>query len=106
MKGFELIFIAPRSRRHEGKPVLDIVLDIAKSQGIKCHTRRVDMEGSGLNGHVHSAHFFELSDEPEELMFVVDGGQADALLRQVEDRGVHVFCLRRPIDYWQFGGRD
>jgi len=103
MKGFEVIFIAPRSRGHGGMPVLDAIVSLARELGIERMTRRVDTEGLGASGHTHSAHFFELADEPEELMFVLDGGEADALIRAVEDSGMHVFCLRRAIDYWTFG---
>lgn len=103
MKGFEVIFIAPRSRRHEGEPVLDAVAGIARDQGITRMTRRDDAEGVGTGGHTHSAHFFEQADEPQELMFVLDGGEADKLMRAVEDTGMAVFCLRRQIDYWQYG---
>lgn len=103
MKGFELIFIAPRSRRHDGELVLDAVAKLAKSLGIARMTRRDDMAGVGANGHAHSAHFFESTDEPQELMFVLDGGEADKLIRAVEEAGMQVFCMRRPIDYWQFG---
>lgn len=104
MKGFEAIFIAPRSRRHDGQPVLDALVELARSQGIERMTRREDAEGAGNNGHTHSAHFFEQTDEPQELMFVLDGGEADKLMRAVEEAGMHVFCLRRQIDYWQYGG--
>ncbi|GAB3671385.1 DUF190 domain-containing protein [Salinisphaera aquimarina] len=103
MKGFEVIFMAPRSRRHDGTPVLDAIVDIAREHDITRMTRRVNAEGTGAGGHCHSAHFFELADEPEELMFVLDGGDADALIRAVEAKEMHVFCLRRQIDYWQFG---
>lgn len=103
MKGFEVIFIAPRSRRYDGQPVLDAVAKLARSQGIKRMTRREDAEGIGLGGHAHSAHFFEQADEPQELMFVLDGGEADKLMRAVEDAGMQVFCVRRQIDYWQYG---
>lgn len=103
MKGFEVIFIAPRSRRHDGQSVLDTIVELARGQDISRHTRRVDAGGVGVNGHTHSAHFFEATDEPEELMFVLDGGEADTLLRAVEEAGVEVFCVRRAIDYWQFG---
>lgn len=103
MKGYELIFMAPRSRRHHGKPVLDAVIDIARSQGIARYTRRINAEGSGTTGHVHSAHFFELADEPEELMLVVDEAAADRLVQAVEAQGVYVFLVRRPVDYRQLG---
>ena len=106
MKGFEVIFMAPRSRAHDGRPVLDTVADIARRQGVTRSTRRVDAEGTEVSGHAHAAHFFELADEPEELMFVLDGGEADALIRAVEEEEIAVFCLRRAIDYWQFGSAE
>lgn len=101
MKGFEVIFMAPRSSHYHGKPVLDAVVEIAKSHDIKRHTRRVDAEGTGASGHTHSAHFFELADEPEELMFVLDGEKADELMRAVKAEQLHVFCIRRTIEYWE-----
>lgn len=103
MKGFSVIFMAPRSRRHHGKPVLDAVVGIAKSHDITRYTRRVDTESTGDSGRTHSAHFFELADEPEELMFVLDVDKADELMRAVEAEQLHVFCIRRTIEYWEFG---
>ena len=103
MKGFEMLFMAPRARRIDGKPVLDAVIDLAAAQGIERSTRRVDAEGIGSSGHMHSAHFFEQAYEPEEVMFVLDGGAADALMRGVEEKEIPVFVLRRAVDYWQFG---
>lgn len=103
MKGTEVIFIAPRSRRHQGRPVLDAVAELARHQGIRRFTRRLDAEGAGASGHRHSAHFFELTDEPEELMFVLDANAAETLIAAVADAGLPVFCIRRAIDYWQFG---
>lgn len=103
MKGSELIFMAPRSRRHSGIPVLDAVAKLAREHGIKHLTRRVDSEGIGNNGHIHSTHFFDLADEPEELMYVLDNIEADTLMRAVEKECIHVFCVRRPIEYWKFG---
>lgn len=103
MKGFEVIFIAPCSRMHEDRPVLDFITELARAQGIRRSTRRTDSEGIGTSGHMHAAHFFRKTDEPEELMFVLDGGEADTLIRTVEELSIPVFCLRRAIDYWRFG---
>ena len=103
MKGFEVLFIAPRSRRFDGEPLLDVVAALALAQGIERSTRRIAAEGTGSDGHTHSAHFFEQADEPEELMFVVDGGAADKLIRAVEERDIPVFCMKRAIEYWRFG---
>lgn len=106
MKGYEVTFMAPRSRRHHGQPVLDAVEKIADSHGLQTHTRRIDAEGKGARGHTHSAHFFELADEPEELMFVLDTDNTEKLIRAVENERLHVFCVRSAIEYWQFGKSD
>ena len=103
-QGWELIFMAPRSRRHAGEPVLDAVVGLAAAQGLTHYTRRTDTEGAGAGGRVHSAHFFDLADEPEELTFVATEPQAAALLAAVERAGLQVFALRRLVEYVQLGG--
>lgn len=103
MKGFEVIFMALRSRRPHDTPALDTIAEIAQEQGIEHSTRRTDADVTRYSGHTCSAHFFGEMDEAEELMFVLDGGAADALIRSVEDRELPVFCLRRAVDYWAFG---
>ncbi|CAM5214220.1 PII-like signaling protein OS=Castellaniella defragrans OX=75697 GN=HNR28_000581 PE=3 SV=1 [Castellaniella defragrans] len=99
MKGYEITFMAPRSRRHHGELVLDAVLRIAKTLGINRHTRRTDTESVGENDRSHSAHFFELADEPEELTFMLEDGKSDELMHAVEAAGLQVFCIRQPVEY-------
>jgi len=103
MKGYVITFMAPRSRRHHGEPVLDVVVRIAKACGIQRHTRRTDTESIGASGRTHSAHFFELVDEPEEVAFVLENGQTDVLLEAVKTEGLHVFCMRQAVEYFQLG---
>lgn len=103
MKGYEITFMAPRSRRHRGEPVLDAVVRIARTQGITRYTRRIDSESVGAGERAHSAHFFELADEPEEVTFILADGKSDTLMQQVEAEGLHVFCVRQAIEYFQLG---
>lgn len=104
--GFEVIFITPQSRRHDSHYVTDAVIKHAENLGIKSVTKRTDMEGTGLSGHTHAAHFFELADQPVELMYVVDADTADRLIQAVSDAGIYVFCVRRPVEYGQLGEKD
>lgn len=106
MKGFEVIFIAARSRVPHDTPVLDTIVEIAWAQGIQHSSRRTDAEVTRHSAHTYSAHFFGEMDEAEELMFVLDGGAADALIRNVEEQALEVFCLRRAVDYWRFGEQE
>lgn len=103
MKGYELTFMAPRSRRHHGESVLDAVVRIAKAHGVTRHTRRTDTESIGVGGQSHSAHFFELADEPEEVSFILVNGKTDELMQAIDAEGLYVFCIRREIEFFQFG---
>ncbi len=103
MKGFELSFLAPRSRRHHGESVIDAVVRIARAHGVTRHTRRTNTESVGLGGQSHSAHFFELADEPEEVSFILVNGKTDELMQAVNAAGLCVFCIRREVEFFQFG---
>ena len=104
MKGFEVIFIAPKARQHADEPVLDHIARLAAGQGLERYTRRDDTAGAA--GHPYGPQFFDAGQAPEELMFVLDGGESDSLLRAVEEADIPVFCVRRQIDYWQLGETD
>lgn len=101
--GYEIIFIAPQNRRHHGKRVIDLVVEKARELGIQQFTKRMDSEGQGLNGQMHSAHFFELADQPVELVFVLDESLCTALIDAVKASGAHVFCIRKPVEFGEFG---
>lgn len=101
--GYEVIFMAPQSRFHGQKRVTDWIVDKAKELGIKRVTKRLDAEGSGAGGHLHSWHFFELADQPVEVMFVLEVELADRLIDAVKAEGVHVFCVRKPVDFGELG---
>lgn len=106
MKGYEITFMAPRSRRNHGELAIDAVLRIAKSLGIERHTRRTNTESVGGNGRSHSAHFFELADEPEEVSFVLENGRSEELMNEIELEGLQVFCIRQPVEYFRINADE
>lgn len=101
--GFEVIFITPQSRRHGGQYVTDAVIEQAGKLGITRVTKRTDLQGTGFSGHTHAAHFFELADQPIELMYVLEGRAAERLIQAVADAGIPVFCVRRAVRFGQLG---
>ncbi|MDX1802376.1 MAG: DUF190 domain-containing protein [Marinobacter sp.] len=101
--GYEIIFIAPQNRRHEGTRVIELVIDKAHELGIRQYTKRMDSEGQGQHGKMHSAHFFELADQPVEVVFVLDERLGGQLMDAVEATGAHVFCIRKPVEFGEFG---
>lgn len=103
-KGLEVIFITPQSRRHKGRLVSDLIVEQAKTLGIKRVTKRIDAEGMGEKGHLHSWHFFEQADQPMELMFVVEESLGQQLIDGVSQAGIHAFCVARPVEFGELNG--
>ncbi len=101
--GYEIIFIAPQNRRYQGKRVVDLVVETARDMGIRQYTKRMNSEGLGQNGQIHSAHFFELADQPVEVVFVLSDSLGGRLIDAVEASGAHVFCIRKPVEFGEFG---
>lgn len=104
--GYEVIFILPENRHHKGKRVYDLVIGAAENLGITRMTERSDIEGTGEDGKLHSAHFFELADRPIELMYAMDEATATAFIDAVEQTGAPVFCICRPVQYGQLNPHD
>ncbi|EKF76076.1 hypothetical protein A11A3_01240 [Alcanivorax hongdengensis A-11-3] len=102
--GYEVIFIAPQNRRHEGKLVTDRVIEEAEKLGLHRVTKRSDLEGTGHSGHTHAAHFFELADQPIELIYLLDDATADKLITAVDAAGIPVFCVQWQAAFGELGG--
>lgn len=103
MQGKEIIFMAPRSREHYGQSIMDAIIEIARDHNIQHYVRSTDAEGSDACGHIYSAHFFELTEEPEELRFVLDADKTDELIQAVDEAGINITCLQRPVEYLRLG---
>ncbi|MDX1803401.1 MAG: DUF190 domain-containing protein [Alcanivorax sp.] len=101
--GYEVIFIAPQNRRHHGKLVTDLVIEEAEKIDLHRVTKRSDLEGTGHSGHTHAAHFFELADQPIELIYLLDEASADALIKAVDAAGIPVFCVKWQAAFGELG---
>ena len=63
-------------------------------------------EGYGQHRHVHSARFFELADNPQEIMMVVNEEEADILFSHLEKEGVLLFYVKAPVESGMLGKPD
>ena len=70
MNGFQLTFYTGQSRRIHHKPVGEWLLSIVKSMNIGGATLNTAIAGVGHDNHLHSAHFFDLADQPVEVTVV------------------------------------
>jgi PII-like signaling protein len=103
MKGYQLTFYTEQNRRHGHQTVVECLLSIAKHVGIHGATVVAAAEGIGHAGARHAARFFELADQPQQVIFAVTEGEAEALLEAVRESNVAVFYTRCPIEFGMLG---
>jgi PII-like signaling protein len=103
MKGFQVTFFSQQGRRLGHKPVHDWLMDICKSLGIKGVTTVAGVEGVGRGGKVHSAHFFELADQPLEITMALSEEQCMALFARLRQENADLFYVKTPVEFGVVG---
>ncbi len=103
MKGYQISFLAEQDRRIEHKQAMDWLLQLAKEFGISGCTVFSGVESFGADGRRHSARFFELADQPMEMVMAVTEEQADRLFEKIRMTDTKIFYIKTPIEYGQLG---
>ncbi len=103
MHGYQVSFMTELNRRIEGKPPSEWLMHIARELGIGGVTTFAGVEGVGAAGRRHSARFFELVDQPIEIMMAVSEAQAVALFEKINGTDTCLFYIKIPIEYGELG---
>ncbi|MFT3666525.1 DUF190 domain-containing protein [Piscinibacter sp.] len=99
MKGYQVTFFTIEGRRHGPQAMGHWLIETARSLGIRGATLTAGVEGLGRNGRLHSAHFFELVDQPIEVTMVVDEAQCERLFAALDDAQADLFYVRTPVEF-------
>ena len=81
-------------------------METGRSLGINGITMLVGAEGVGHDGRIHSAHFFELADQPQEVVMALNEEEANQLFALLEKEGVHCFYVKSPVEFGVLGEPD
>ena len=103
MKGYMLTFFTQQDKRHAHKPLAEWLMLAARDLGIRGATIVAASEGYGHHRRIHSAHFFELADQPQEIVMAVTDDEAGRLFELIEQEGVHVFYAKSEVEFGVFG---
>lgn len=106
MKGYMLTFFTQQDKRHAHKPLAEWLMLAARDLGIRGATIVAASEGYGHHRRIHSAHFFELADQPQEIVMAVTEDEAGRLFELIEQEGVHVFYVKSEVEFGIFGEPD
>lgn len=99
MQGFQLIFFTQQDRRHGHKPICDWLLDLAKESGLHGATIIAGAKGFGHTGQLHSAHFFELADQPQMVVMTATAEQVQTIFSRIQGESLQLFYVKTPAEF-------
>lgn len=103
MIGYQLSFFTSQDHKHHGKPLAEWILEQAKSLGIRGATLINATEGYGQHGRLHSAHFFDLAEQPQEIVLAVTESEAARLFEKINEEAIKVFYTKTKIEFGVLG---
>ena len=106
MMGWQITFFTQQGYRHHGKPLADWLVHVAKELGVRGATRIPGSEGFGHDRRIHSARFFELADQPLEVVMAVSQEESDRLFQRLRAERVKVFYVKTPVEFGMLGEED
>jgi uncharacterized protein len=103
MQGVQVSFFTQQDRVHAGKPVAQWLLSVAEQLGIRGATVFAASEGVGHDGKLHSARFFELADQPQEVQMVLSHEQCERIFDRITQENLRVFYVKTPAEFGTTG---
>jgi PII-like signaling protein len=106
MNGYQITFFTQQNHRHKGKPIGDWLVHLAQDMGLRGATLLAGGEGFGKDRRIHCAHFFELADQPVEVMLAISHEEAERLFARLKAEDVHLFYVKTPVEFGVLGEPD
>lgn len=106
MKGYQITFFTVQDHRHKGKPIGDWLVHLAKEMNLSGATLIGAGEGFGHHRRMHSVHFIELTDQPQEVVMVLTAEEADRLFERLKDEELRLFYAKTPAEFGILGEPD
>ncbi len=103
MNGYQITFFTQQDKTHRGKRVGDWLIHLAEEMDLPGATMMSGVEGFGHHRRIHSVRFFELADQPIEVVMAVSEEQSERLFERLRAEGVHLFYFKTPIEFGTLG---
>jgi PII-like signaling protein len=103
MQGYQLTFFTQQDRKHGCLPLGDWLVQEARKLGVGGATLIAGGEGFGHGHKLHSAHFFELADQPIEVTMALSESEMERLFERLREESIKVFYVKTPIEFGMTG---
>ncbi|NCB55936.1 MAG: DUF190 domain-containing protein [Gammaproteobacteria bacterium] len=105
MQGFKLTFFTQQDRSVHEQSLALWLIQQAKEMGIRGATLSAASEGFGHDRKLHSAHFFELTEQPLQVTMAVTAEEAEQMFALLKKEGVNIFYTQAAIEFGMSGER-
>jgi len=99
MQGFQLTFFTEQNRKHDGRTLGEWLIQEAQRLGVGGATMIAASEGFGAHRTLHSAHFFELADQPVEITMALSETDTERLFARLREEKLKLFYIKAPIEF-------
>ncbi|QID17678.1 DUF190 domain-containing protein [Nitrogeniibacter mangrovi] len=106
MKGFQITFFTQQDKRHKHTPMAEWLMLTARDLGLRGATIVPASEGFGQHRRIHSAHFFELADQPQEVVMTATEDEWERLRAHLTAEGLRLPYVKCPIEFGVLGEPD
>jgi len=104
MNGYQVTFYTSQSRTIHHQPVGEWLLSIIKSMNIGGATLSTAIKGVGRDNKLHSAHFFDLADQPVEVTVVTSEKGCTRLFERIRlEKDLNLFYVKIPVEFGFLG---
>lgn len=103
MNGYQITFFTYQDRRHKGKPMGEWLLGLVNELGLRGASLQLGGESFNRGHRIHSAHFFELSDQPIQVLVAVTSEQSIRLFDRLRAEKVHLFYVKTAVEFGVLG---
>ena len=103
MQGYQLTFFTQQDRKHGCLSLGEWLVQEARKLGVSGATLIAASEGFGHGHKLHSAHFFDLADQPIEVTMALSKSDVQRLFQRLHDEKINVFYVKMPIEFGMTG---
>lgn len=103
MNGYQITFFTQQNRSHHGKPLADWLVHLAGEMHLRGATVIPASAGMGHDQRIHSAHFFDLADQPISVVMTVTSQEADRLFERLRAEAVRLFYVKTAVEFGMLG---
>jgi len=99
MQGYQMVFYTQQNHYHHRMPVGEWLMALVAELQLSGATLNTAQQGIGRSHHRHSAHFFDLVDQPVQVTVVASVAECQKLLDRLEtEPDLDLFYVKMPVE--------